>query len=719
MKKTILLLLVYLSTLIVHADEGMWIPLFIKYNEADMQRLGMQLSAEDIYSNDAVSLKDAIVRFGRGCTGMLISPEGLMMTNHHCGYSQIQALSSLENDYLKEGFWAQSREEELANPGLTVTFLVRMEEVTEKALESVTEDMTQRDRARRIEANNTLLVKEAVEGTHYEAGVKSFFNDNRFFLMVYEVFEDIRLVGAPPTSIGKFGGDTDNWMWPRHTGDFALYRIYADKDNKPAPYAEDNVPYQPRKHFPVSISGVRKGDFTFVYGFPGRTNQYATSYEVEQIKRIENPISIKMRDMRLDIIGNTMREDDLVRIKYAAKQASIANGWKKWIGENRGLKRLNTIENKKKQQEAFTSWANSDPERQARYAGLFPVYETIYQERQPAVKAFRYLLEAGFGAESIRYAYSFYSLLTLSQNKYHTEDELNNLIEDLKTAAKRHFRNYDFETDKKLFQHTIKAYYKTFEKGGAPAALEDGLKRRRINHDFEKYAAFIYDNSIFTKEERVEDFLNSYRARRSRQIERDPVFNLAKDMYAQYFSDVYPLLIKHNNTLDSLNRILMQGLKEWQPERHFYPDANMTLRVTYGNVSSYYPRDAVKYDYFTTIDGIFEKETLGYEDYEVHPKLRELYKANSYGIYGKEETLPVCFIAKNHTTGGNSGSPVINAHGHLVGMNFDRNWEGTMSDIHYDPEQCRNISVDVRYILFIIENFAGASHLLEEMDIIH
>jgi len=717
MKKTVLLIVIIIfKSFSLFADEGMWLPLFIKNNEAHMKSLGMKISAEDIYSVNNNSLKDAIVRFGRGCTGMLLSEEGLMMTNYHCGFYQIQALSSLENDYLKEGFWAENKAQELPNKGLSVTFLVYMEDVTEKVLQDVDALMTQRQRNSIVERNSKKIAEEAVNGTHYEAEIKDVYNDNQYFLFVYEIFKDVRLVGTPPSSIGKFGGDSDNWMWPRHTGDFALFRIYADKDNKPAEYAPDNIPYTPKKTIPISLAGVNKGDFTFVYGFPGNTNQYATSYEIELIKKTENPISINMRQMRLEIIDAAKKQDDLVRIKYAAKQATIANAWKKWIGENRGLKRLNTIENKRQEEAAFTKWANSSPELKIKYASLISVYEEIYKERTPAVRAFRYFLEGGLGAEIVRYAYGYGRLIRTSKIKNVDQSEIESIVEQLKNAAENYFRNYDTETDKKLFAATMKAYYQSFDTGKAPEVLEAMVRKHK--NDFDRLADDVFNNSIFSTLEKTERFLDKYKTRDAKKIERDPAYNLAKSMFDYYFNNTYPILIKHDNILDSLNRIYMQGLMEWQPEKVFYPNANGTLRVTYGNVDAYYPRDAVTYGYYTIIDGNFEKESLGNDDYVIPEKLRTLYQAKDFGNYSKNGTLPVCFIAKNHTTGGNSGSPVLNAYGHLVGMNFDRNWEGTMSDLNYDPEQCRNISVDMRYVLFIIDKFAGACHLIEEMTII-
>jgi len=717
MKKNIfLILLISFKFFISYADEGMWIPLFIKNNESRMKSMGMKLNAEDIYSINQNSLKDAIVLFGRGCTGELISSEGLLLTNHHCGYGQIQNHSSLDNDYLKNGFWAMSKNEELVNKGLTVSFLVRMDDVTKEVLDGVTDDITQEKRNEIIEKNIKKITEKATEGTHYQAVVKDFYNGNQYFLFINEVFKDVRLVGAPPSSIGKFGGDTDNWMWPRHTGDFSLFRIYANKDNKPAEYSPDNVPYKPKKYLPVSIKGANKGDFTFVYGFPGTTNQFATSYEVELIKELENPIAIEMRGKRLDIIDAYMKQDAQTRIQYSAKAANIANGWKKWIGENRGLQKLNTIENKRIFEAEFQNWAESKEELKKQYGSLLPMYKRIYSEQYNTRRAYKYFVEAGLGSEIIAFSIGYNKLVNLCKEKTTSQKDIDKQVNQLKSAADSYFKNYNVNVDKELFLKTMSAYYRSFDEKNMPEALKE--VKTKFKDDFQKYTDFIFQSTMFAYEDKIKNFLDKFTTKNFKIIIKDPAFILASSIIDNYYINIYPELISYEDQLDSLNRIYVKGLMEKQKDKTFYPDANLTLRVTYGKVDDYFPRDGVKYNHITTLDGIFEKEKLEFDDYEVHPRLRELYEKKDFGIYGKDNTVPVCFIASNHTTGGNSGSPVMNGEGHLIGINFDRNWEGTMSDLNYDPSQCRNISLDTRYILFIIDKFAGAHHLIKEMEII-
>jgi hypothetical protein len=702
----------------IRADEGMWIPLFLgQLNEAEMQAMGMNITAEDIYSVNQSSLKDAIVIFGGGCTGEVISEQGLILTNHHCGYSRIQRHSSIEHDYLTDGFWAMDNSEELPNPGLTVTFLVRMEEVTEQVLEGIAPTLTEAERASLIDAHIENIEEEAVKDTHYKAVIKPFYYGNRYFLFVNEVFEDVRLVGAPPSNIGKFGGDTDNWVWPRHTGDFSMFRIYADKENEPAPYSEDNVPYQPKKHLKISLDGVEEGDFTFIFGYPGSTQQYIPSWAVDVQVNVINPVRIQLREKRINIFKKYMNESPGIRIQYAAKQSGISNGWKKWIGENRGIKRLKAIQQKQDFEAAFSAWVDASSERKAQYGGLLPAMETTYSELGKVSYFSTYLREAGLGVEAIRYARSFDRLVDFSKMKQREEEELAQLISRQINGAENFFKDYQPAIDKEVFVAVLSDYYDHLEADHIPNFLQELHKKYKGN--FEDMADEVFEKSMFVSQEKIHDLLNGYKASSYKKIEKDPVYLLAQSFAGLYYNRYLPEIRAINQNIDSLMRIYMQAQIEMQPMKKIYPDANFTLRVAYGNVDGYNPDDAVFYSHFTTLDGIMEKENPDIYDYVVEDKLKQLYQEKDFGRYGDADgQMHVCFTATNHTTGGNSGSPVLDADGNLIGINFDRCWEGTMSDIIYDMSQCRNIALDIRYCLFIVDKFAGAGHLVEEMTIV-
>ncbi len=717
-KKITLLVLIVLSVLYhLRADEGMWIPTLLdKYNISEMQSKGFKLTAEDIYSINKASMKDAVVMFGGGCTGALISDSGLLITNHHCGYGLIHSHSSLDNDYLTDGFWAMTQEEELTNPRLTVTFLVRMEDVTEKVFADIQDEMNEAERQNIIDEEISKIEKQAVEGTHYVAKIIPFYYGNEYYLFVSEIFKDVRLVGAPPSAIGKFGGDTDNWMWPRHTGDFALFRIYAAQDNKPAEYSPDNIPYKPKKYFSISLKGVKKDDFTMVYGYPGRTSEYLTSFAVEMVSQVENPHQIKLRGEKLNIMRLDMESSDEIRIKYASKYAGVSNYWKKWLGENRGLHKLNAIEKKKQLENDFIAWTSSNETRKKTYSNLLPSYEKIYKQITPYTLAMDYIYEAAYAIEIIRFARKFNKL---AKNVWYDERDTTTLqnidkqIENLKKATKGFFKNYNLPTDKKIFAALLQMYYNNLEKQFQPEIFS--YIEKKFNGNFNKYTEYLFSKSFLTDESKVNDFLNNYSTSSIKKLINDPAFKLFQSIYELEKIIIRPEYFRLNDELNNLNRTYIQGLREMQKEKIFYPDANSTLRIAYGKVDDYFPRDGVHYDYFTTLKGIIEKDNPEIYDYKVPEKLKELYNNKNYGPYGEDGVMKVCFTASNHTTGGNSGSPVIDAYGHLIGINFDRNWEGTMSDIMYDPEQCRNISLDIRYALFIIDKFAGAKHLIDEM----
>lgn len=701
----------------MRADEGMWIPMLLKQqNQKDMRANGMRISADDIYDINNASLKDAIVLFGGGCTGEIISDKGLMLTNHHCGYGNIQQHSSLEFNYLEKGFWAMSLDEELPNKGLTATILIRMEDVTKAVLEGVTNQTSESERAKIVEKNIETITNEAVKGTHYSAVIKPFYYGNQYFMYVNEIFKDIRLVGAPPSNIGKFGGDTDNWMWPRHTGDFSVFRIYTGPDGKPAEFAKDNIPYKPKKHLTISTKGYKKDDFTFVFGYPGTTEQFLTSQAVALKTVYENPIAIQLREERLNIIKKHMESDPLIRIQYAAKVASIANGWKKWIGENRGIKRLNTIAEKQVLETKFNTWANATPERKAEYGNLMADFKKVYDKAIPYYVSYKYFSEAAYSIEAVRFALSFRSLVYLVEKKETTESAAKTTAEGLINATKSHFKGYQQVIDKESFAIATKVYFEKHDPQYQPQALKDIAKKYKNN--FDRAAEQIFSKSIFTSEEKILALLQNFKKKDVKKIKKDPIYIYAEETIKHYRDEIYPALMEVEEKIEHLYRLYSKGIMEMMSDKLFYPDANMTLRVTYGKVDDYYPYDGVRYHYFTTLDGIMEKENPDVYDYKVEPKLKELWKAKDYGSYAdKDGSMHVVFIASNHTTGGNSGSPVLNADGHLIGINFDRNWEGTMSDVQYDPDQCRNISIDIRYCLFIIDKLAGAKHLIDEMTI--
>ncbi len=698
------------------ADEGMWIPMLLKkYNIEQMQEMGFKLTAEDVYSVNQACLKDAVVIFGRGCTGELISDKGLIVTNHHCGYGQIQYHSSVEHDYLTNGFWAMSPEEELVNPGLTVTFLKRMEDVTERVLGSVTEEMNADERNKIIAKNIKAIKEEAIKDTHYKAVLKPFFQGNQYFLFVNEIFKDVRLVGAPPSAIGKFGGDTDNWMWPRHTGDFSMFRIYADKDNKPADYSQDNVPYKPAKHFPVSLKGVSEGDFTMVFGYPGSTYQYVPSYHLEMLTETVNPKLIDVRTEKLAIMNRFQEADPAVRIKYAAKNARISNSWKRWIGENRGLEILDAINKKQAYEEGFIAWAKAEaPE----YADLLVKYKAIYKDYTNYNLTYGYYREMipSNGIEIAKLAGRMEVLKALYEAEEVDEAAAQKLKTDLVENVKLFFKDYYQPLDMEISAKLLSMYAENIDAAFQPDVYN--FINGKQKGDVKRYVDYLFAKSIFDEEAKVIDFINDFSAKSIKALAKDPAYQLNKSFASVYGDKVYPQLKKYRSELADLDKAYMAAQMKYESDRVFYPDANFTLRVSYGQVKGYNARDAVYYKHYTTLEGIIEKDNPDIYDYRVPAKLKELYNNKDYGRYEVDGTVPVCFVATNHTTGGNSGSPVLNAEGHLIGINFDRAWEGVMSDLMFNPEQCRNISLDMRYVLFIVDKMAGAGYLLDEMTIV-
>ncbi len=699
---------------LLHADEGMWIPMLLdQFNIDIMHREGFRLTAEDIYSINRASMKDAVVIFGGGCTAELISPDGLLITNHHCGYRSIQRHSTLEHDYLTNGFWAMSREEELPNPGLTVTFLKRMEDVTERILGKVNDTMSEEERDRVVREESRKIEQEATHGTGLKAVVKPFYMGNQYFLLVQKVYRDVRLVGAPPSAIGKFGGDTDNWMWPRHTGDFSLFRIYAGKDNEPAGYAADNQPYHPDYFFPISLKGVHPGDFTMIIGYPGSTYEYVPSYHLKMLVEDIYPKLIDIRTKKLDIINAGMNSDPKIRIQYAAKNAGLSNSWKCWKGEIRGLNKLNAIQKKQDYEYRFLQWTHEDPQRKSKYGALLAEYRKLYPEYSRYLLASDYINEVFFryGAEAVNLAHYFTPLVEMTEQRA-DKDQINREVEALKSRCKSFFRDYNKPVDEKLFGAGVRMYVVNMPREFYPLALLSWQGKTG------KYMEHVYGKTMFADSAKVFDLLDGFSAASVKKLQKDPAYALAVDVKRLYDDKIEPELRRLRVEKKRLDRLYMAAQLAFNKGKHLYPDANFTMRVTYGKIRGYEPRDAVDYRFQTTLNGVMEKDNPAIYDYHVPEKLKELYRNKDYGPYGEKGRLPVCFIATNHTTGGNSGSPVIDANGYLVGVNFDRAWEGVMSDLMFNPSQCRNISLDIRYALFLIDKYAGAGYLLREMKLI-
>lgn len=719
MIKRISLLLIALFMVAVpvtKADEGMWLPLLLKkLNEADMQKKGLKLTADDIYSINNSSLKDAIVHFGGFCTGEMISADGLILTNHHCGFDAIQSNSTVEKDYITNGFWAMNRDQELPNPGLFVRFLISIEDVTEKVLAELPKDVAESARQAELQKIFAKLSKEAKGDSHYEVNVQSFFNGNEFYMFKYERFNDVRLVGAPPNSIGAYGGDTDNWMWPRHTGDFSLFRVYCGKDGKPADYSKDNVPYKPRHFLPVSMKGLEQNDFTMTFGYPGRTDRYLSSYGVNQAVNITSPAIVKIRTKKLDILKEDMDADPKVRIQYASKYAQTSNYWKYFIGQTKGLKRMRVSEQKVRGEKEFHSWVNADAGRKAKYGEVIEGLRNSFANLDKYALLRTYLNEAiTRGPEILVHAYSHQSLMKVLENKESKPEDIKKAAEGLRENAAGFYKEFNAPTDQKLVAALMEMYYNDVPKDQhAPVFAE---VQSKYKGDFSKYAADMFKTSVFADEAKYKSFLDKPSAK---NLKKDMAYHAITSILDHYNATYRPEVTKISTELAKHNRLFVAGLREMQPDKKFAPDANSTMRLSYGTVRDYKPSDAVHYKHFTTTDGILEKMDNSNKEFIVDPKLEQLIRNKDFGPYGKDGVLNVCFISDNDITGGNSGSPVINGNGELVGVAFDGNWEAMSGDIAYDPDYKRTISVDIRYVLFVIDKFAGAGHLLKEMKIVN
>ncbi len=706
---TIIALCLVLTPATLRADEGMWIPMLLGKNQAAMQKAGMRITAKDIYDINNACLKDAVILFNQGCTGEFVSDQGLFLTNHHCGYYYITSNSTVEHDYLTHGFWAMSREQEIPCKGLTATRLVRMEDVTNRVLSGISDNTSEEERERIVKQNITILTTEAVAGTHYKAIIKPFYYGNQYFMYVNEVFTDVRLVGAPPSNIGKFGGDTDNWMWPRHTGDFSMFRVYVGKDGKPALYNKDNVPYKPLKHLEISLKGVDEGDFTFVFGYPGTTQRYVTHDQMQLQALEENPVRIALRDIRLKHYKDAMEQSPAQRLKYASKVASIANGWKKWQGETLGIQRLDGVNQKLAQEARFQQWADSRPE----YRNVLRDMGRAYSRLRPIEIEWTYFNEAVMASDLMNRAYRLWSMAQQTAN----QDSLARVqCDKLMAANETYFADFELHSpvDRAIFVETFLYMWKA---GQAPYLDKKGKDEAGVR----KLLEGVYDRSMLNNKAKYNKFLKGYKAKDWEKARHsDPAVDLFNVAYAYaYTTDKEMTYNANKREINKLMRTYVRGMMQQYPDSNFFPDANLTLRVAYGHVEGFRPKDAVYYTPYSTLQGIMDKENPDIYDYVVEPKLKELYQTRDYGRYANlNGEMPVGFIATNHTTGGNSGSPVLNADGQLIGINFDRCWEGTMSDLLFDPAYCRNISLDIRYCLFIIDKFAGATHLVNEMTIV-
>ena len=689
------------------AQGGMWLPNKLSNNEKDMKAKGSHLSAKQIYDENNASIKDAVVLFGRGCTGEFVSDKGLLFTNHHCGYGEIVRHSTVDHDYLTNGFAAKSLEEELPCPGLTVTSLQYMKDVTDKVLNGVTSSMTEQEREKVINKNIKQIVKDETKGTNLDAYVRALYYGNQYMLYVNKIYKDVRLVAAPPSNIGKFGGDTDNWMWPRHTGDFSVFRVYADENNEPREYNKANRPYKPKQYLKISLKDKQEGDFTFVMGYPGTTQQFLTSYAVEDIQNLEDPARIKVRTAILDIYKQAQEQSPAQRLRYASAVASIANGWKKWQGEVKGLKFLKAVEKKQKQEVG-------NP--------LMKDFKQLYDDNRKYKMEQLYIGEAVLASDFMKNTRRLLSLVQISTRDTTSDVTLTTKANDLLTYLDKYYNN-DFvshrSVDSSVFVSTMLIFYEDFVKDNYYF-----LRNKIGNSSVSEYFANIYHKSILNNPDKIKDLLKNYKRKNYKKLMDDPALEFLSPIWGQYVEVTIPKLDTYRSELNRLYRIYVASiLEEYNKNKTtedvsmnngIFPDANLTLRVTYGNIAPFHPKDAVTYSHYTTIAGIMEKEDPNVYDYVVENKLKDIYYNNNMAPYGDR----VAFIATNHTTGGNSGSPVMDADGNLIGLNFDRNWEGTMSDILYNKDLCRNITLDIRYCLLIIDKYLEAKNLIEELEIV-
>ncbi len=696
--------------------QGMWIPLLLeKQNEKEMKALGLKLDADDIYSNFDPSIKDAICQFDGGCTGEMISGEGLLLTNYHCGFDAIQQLSTLENNYIENGYWAKSRAEELPAKGVTAVFISKMEDVTILALQGVSEGMGERDRQSQIDKNLAQIRVNTKKGKSEDIQIRPFYNGNQYYLFLTRTYKDVRFVGAPPNSIGKFGADTDNWVWPRHNGDFSVFRVYADKEGNPAEYAADNVPYKPAKFLSISLDGVEEGDFTMVYGFPGRTDEYLTEAAVKQVGEVLDPAKVSIRERALKIMDGFMRKDPAVKIAYIARYSSISNSWKKWLGEMQGLKTFKALDKKRAYEAEFTNRIEQKADWKYRYGNLLPRLRQLHQDIEPYALARDYYLETCIrNNEILGLAASLGSWI--GSYEKNGEAFFVNKQKEATSGLESFYKDYRPEVDEAVLAAMLEMYGQNVRSEWGAAIVQEMAKTKG---GYPALSADIFKNSTLASREKMNILLGKKPAEIVETLKNDPAYQLWDRLQQIYAANVQPKIQELQPQINLLQREYMAAQMVVFKDKRFFPDANSTLRLTYGKVNGFSPRDALRYEFQTDLDGVMEKYVPGDYEFDVPEKLIKLWETKDYGQYATGDgRLPVAFIATNHTTGGNSGSPALDARGDLIGLNFDRVWEGTMSDLNYEAAICRNIMVDARYVLFIIDKLGGAGYLLDEMKLV-
>jgi hypothetical protein len=704
----------------LRTDEGMWLPMFVeRLNWTDIQKMGLQLTIDELYSINHSSLKDAVVGLAEGsapngffCTGEIVSDKGLLFTNHHCAYDVIQRHSSIQHDYLTDGFWAMNAEDEIPNPGLTASFLVRMEDVTEQVLSELDDEMTIEKRAAKIREITSPIKEKASEDGKYDAVVKSFYDGSEYYLFVYQTFKDVRLVGAPPSSIGKFGGDTDNWMWPRHTGDFAILRVYSAPDGSPADYSKDNVPLKPKHHLPVSIKGYEKDDYAMIWGFPGNTERYLTSYGIDFAINQKNPAIIDVFGTMLDVMKTQMDADPALRLELASAHAGIANVWNYFIGQTRGLKRLDVKSKKEEIEKDFIIWYKKNDETNEKYGNVLQNLQAAYQQMEGTITPFYLIAIGSSNIECLNLSMQTVVMEEMLEKKKENKAQIELTIDALKETSEEFYSDYNISMDRDMLSSMLSLFKKRLSLNQLPDIF--ATINAKFNGDINSYVDYVFKNSIFTDKDRYNKFLSNPKVK---TLKKDPINELSSSFNKIIAS--YQANLAEGQQNVSLNmRKFIAGLREMNPSVKYYPDANSSMRFTYGTIKDYYPADAVHYDYITHAKGILEKEDPTNEEFIVSPKLKELIKKGDFGIYGKDGDLVINFLSTNDITGGNSGSPVINGKGELIGIAFDGNWEAMSGDIAFENELQRTISVDIRYVLFVIDKYAGAKHLIDELTLV-